>query len=57
MFFRQIAFILREIKEDELQKFYGRVFKLLHSKDQAGDTVDSLQRLHLILSATKYSRE
>ncbi|XP_057201913.1 AP-5 complex subunit zeta-1 isoform X2 [Triplophysa rosa] len=47
----------REIKEDELQKFYGRVFKLLHSKDQGGDTVDSLQRLHLILSATKYSRE
>ncbi|KAA0705476.1 AP-5 complex subunit zeta-1 [Triplophysa tibetana] len=47
----------REIKEDELQKFYGRVFKLLHSKDQGGDTVDSLQRLHLILFATKYSRE
>lgn len=47
----------REINEDDLQKFYGRVFKLLHTKDQGGDTVDSLQRLHLILSATKYTRE
>ncbi|XP_055047057.2 AP-5 complex subunit zeta-1 [Misgurnus anguillicaudatus] len=47
----------REIKEDELQKFYGRVFKQLHAKDLGGDTVDSLQRLRLILSATKYTRE
>ncbi|XP_065111480.2 AP-5 complex subunit zeta-1 isoform X2 [Paramisgurnus dabryanus] len=47
----------REIKEDELQKFYIRVFKQLHAKDLGGDTVDSLQRLRLILSATKYTRE
>ncbi|XP_059414664.1 AP-5 complex subunit zeta-1-like isoform X2 [Carassius carassius] len=47
----------REIKEEELQRFCGRIFKLLHSKDVSGDTVDSLQRLNLIVSATKYARE
>ncbi|XP_067238507.1 AP-5 complex subunit zeta-1 isoform X2 [Chanodichthys erythropterus] len=47
----------REIKEEELQRFCGRIFKLLHTKDVSGDTVDSLQRLQLIVSATKYARE
>uniref|UniRef100_A0A672K5A7 Adaptor related protein complex 5 subunit zeta 1 n=1 Tax=Sinocyclocheilus grahami TaxID=75366 RepID=A0A672K5A7_SINGR len=47
----------REIKEEELQRFRGRIFKLLHTKDISGDTVDSLQRLSLIVSATKYARE
>ncbi|XP_026113438.1 AP-5 complex subunit zeta-1-like isoform X2 [Carassius auratus] len=47
----------REIKEEELQRFCGRIFKLLHSKDVSGDTVDSLQRLNLIVSATKYATE
>ncbi|KAG1968523.1 AP-5 complex subunit zeta-1 isoform X2 [Pimephales promelas] len=47
----------REIKEEELQKFCGRIFKLLHTKDVSGETVDSLQRLHLIVSATKHARE
>ncbi|XP_056309937.1 AP-5 complex subunit zeta-1 isoform X2 [Danio aesculapii] len=47
----------REIKEEELQRFCGRVYKLLHSKDVIGEAVDSLQRLHLIVSATKYARE
>ncbi|KAK2916580.1 hypothetical protein QQF64_025122 [Cirrhinus molitorella] len=47
----------REIKEEELQRFCGRIFKLLHAKDVSGDTVDSLQRLNLIVSATKYARE
>uniref|UniRef100_A0A673KCW8 AP-5 complex subunit zeta-1-like n=1 Tax=Sinocyclocheilus rhinocerous TaxID=307959 RepID=A0A673KCW8_9TELE len=47
----------REIKEEELQRFCGRIFKLLHTKDISGDTVDSLQRLNLIVSATKYARE
>ncbi|XP_062868675.1 AP-5 complex subunit zeta-1 isoform X2 [Trichomycterus rosablanca] len=47
----------REIQEDELQKFYGRVSKLLHSSREAGGEVaDSLQRLHLIVSANKYAR-
>uniref|UniRef100_A0A673KIC4 AP-5 complex subunit zeta-1-like n=1 Tax=Sinocyclocheilus rhinocerous TaxID=307959 RepID=A0A673KIC4_9TELE len=45
----------REIKEEELQRFCGRIFKLLHTKDISGDTVDSLQRLNLIVSATKYA--
>ncbi|XDV12731.1 hypothetical protein PO909_001325 [Leuciscus waleckii] len=47
----------REIKEEELQRFCGRIFKLLHTKDVSGETVDSLQRLHLIVSATKHARE
>ncbi|XP_051988065.1 AP-5 complex subunit zeta-1-like isoform X3 [Xyrauchen texanus] len=47
----------REIKEEELQKFCGRIFKQLHTKELGGETVDSLQRLHLIVSATKYARE
>ncbi|XP_046690689.1 AP-5 complex subunit zeta-1 isoform X2 [Silurus meridionalis] len=47
----------REIQEEELQKFYVRVSKQLHSgKDPGGEVIDSLQRLHLIVSATKYAR-
>uniref|UniRef100_A0A8B9RFC0 Adaptor related protein complex 5 subunit zeta 1 n=1 Tax=Astyanax mexicanus TaxID=7994 RepID=A0A8B9RFC0_ASTMX len=47
----------REIQEDELQRFYGRVSKhLLQSPKEGGEVVDSLQRLHLIVSATKYVR-
>lgn len=48
--------IPREIQESELQKFYGRLLKLLQAKELGHETVDSLQRLHLILSATKYTR-
>ncbi|XP_066530479.1 AP-5 complex subunit zeta-1 isoform X2 [Hoplias malabaricus] len=48
----------REIQEEELQKFYGRISKHLPStKDVGGEVVDSLQRLHLIVSATKYTRK
>ncbi|XP_048846759.1 AP-5 complex subunit zeta-1 isoform X1 [Brienomyrus brachyistius] len=46
----------REINEEELVKFYGRISKLLLNKDYGNETVDSLQRLHLIVSATKYAR-
>nr|XP_057905218.1 AP-5 complex subunit zeta-1 isoform X1 [Doryrhamphus excisus] len=46
----------REIQESELQKFYSRLMKLLQGKDLGHETVDCLQRLHLILSATKYTR-
>ncbi|KAM3597308.1 uncharacterized protein V6R79_002871 [Siganus canaliculatus] len=46
----------REIQESELQKFYSRLIKLLHNKELGHEAVDSLQRLHLILSATKYTR-
>ncbi|XP_051571725.1 AP-5 complex subunit zeta-1-like isoform X2 [Myxocyprinus asiaticus] len=47
----------REIKEEDLQKFCGRIIKQLHPKELGGETVDSLQRLHLIVSANKYARE
>ncbi|KAK9535441.1 hypothetical protein VZT92_007822 [Zoarces viviparus] len=46
----------REIQESELQKFHSRLVKLLQGKDLGHEAVDSLQRLHLILSATKYTR-
>ncbi|XP_058509817.1 AP-5 complex subunit zeta-1 isoform X1 [Solea solea] len=46
----------REIQESELQKFYSRLLKLLQAKEFGHETIDSLQRLHLILSATKYTR-
>ncbi|XP_076608780.1 AP-5 complex subunit zeta-1 isoform X2 [Chaetodon auriga] len=46
----------REIQESELQKFYSRLVKLLQGKEHGHETFDSLQRLHLILSATKYTR-
>ncbi|XP_068605497.1 AP-5 complex subunit zeta-1 [Brachionichthys hirsutus] len=45
----------REIQESELQKFYSRLLKLLQGKELGHDTVDSLQRLHLILSANKFT--
>ncbi|XP_046894887.1 AP-5 complex subunit zeta-1 isoform X2 [Hypomesus transpacificus] len=46
----------REIQEGELEKFYCRISKLLQGKDHGHETIDSLQRLRLILSATKFSR-
>ncbi|KAF3846717.1 hypothetical protein F7725_003795, partial [Dissostichus mawsoni] len=46
----------REIQDSELQKFYSRLVKLLQGKELGHETVDSLQRLHLILSANKYIR-
>ncbi|XP_049416636.1 AP-5 complex subunit zeta-1 isoform X2 [Epinephelus fuscoguttatus] len=46
----------REIQDSELQKFYGRLVKLLQGKELGHEAVDSLQRLHLILSANKYIR-
>ncbi|XP_054463765.1 AP-5 complex subunit zeta-1 isoform X2 [Anoplopoma fimbria] len=46
----------RAIQEPELQKFHSRLVKLLQGKELGHEAVDSLQRLHLILSATKYTR-
>ncbi|XP_029014371.1 AP-5 complex subunit zeta-1 isoform X2 [Betta splendens] len=46
----------REIQEPELQKFYSRLVKLLQTKDLSHEAVDSLQRLHVILFATKFTR-
>uniref|UniRef100_A0A8D0CW30 Adaptor related protein complex 5 subunit zeta 1 n=1 Tax=Sander lucioperca TaxID=283035 RepID=A0A8D0CW30_SANLU len=51
-----LCVISREIQESELQKFYSRLVKLLQGKELGHETIDSLQRLHLILSATKYTR-
>ncbi|XP_077396307.1 AP-5 complex subunit zeta-1 isoform X2 [Festucalex cinctus] len=46
----------REIQESELQKFYSRLIKLLQGREHGHETIDSLERLRLILSATKYTR-
>uniref|UniRef100_A0A3Q2UAJ3 Adaptor related protein complex 5 subunit zeta 1 n=1 Tax=Fundulus heteroclitus TaxID=8078 RepID=A0A3Q2UAJ3_FUNHE len=46
----------REIQESELQKFYSRLVKLLQIKELGHETLDSLQKLHLILSTNKYAR-
>ncbi|XP_062387364.1 AP-5 complex subunit zeta-1 isoform X2 [Sardina pilchardus] len=47
----------REIQDEELQKFYGRISKLLNSnRDHGNETIDCLQRLNLIVSATKYAK-
>ncbi|KAL0608141.1 AP-5 complex subunit zeta-1 [Plecturocebus cupreus] len=46
----------REIQDEELKKFCSRISKLLQTEDLGPDTVDSLQRLFLIISATKYHR-
>ncbi|KAM4716735.1 AP-5 complex subunit zeta-1 isoform 2-T2 [Anableps anableps] len=46
----------REIQDSELQKFYNRLVKLLQVKELGHETLDSLQRLHLILCANKYAR-
>uniref|UniRef100_A0A2K5I1B4 AP-5 complex subunit zeta-1 n=1 Tax=Colobus angolensis palliatus TaxID=336983 RepID=A0A2K5I1B4_COLAP len=46
----------REIEDEELKKFCSRISKLLQAEDLGPDTLDSLQRLFLIISATKYNR-
>lgn len=47
----------REIQDEELQKFCSRVVKLLQKDEPGPDAVDALQRLFLIVSATKYKRK
>uniref|UniRef100_A0A5F5PI98 Adaptor related protein complex 5 subunit zeta 1 n=1 Tax=Equus caballus TaxID=9796 RepID=A0A5F5PI98_HORSE len=46
----------REIPDEELKKFCSRVSKLLQKEDVGPEAIDALQRLFLIVSATKYSR-
>uniref|UniRef100_A0AAZ3PX93 AP-5 complex subunit zeta-1 N-terminal TPR domain-containing protein n=1 Tax=Oncorhynchus tshawytscha TaxID=74940 RepID=A0AAZ3PX93_ONCTS len=48
--------VSREIGEEELQKFYCRITKQLMGKEHGHDVIDSLQRLHLIMASTKYTR-
>ncbi|XP_025867136.1 AP-5 complex subunit zeta-1 isoform X1 [Vulpes vulpes] len=47
----------RRIQDEELQKFCSRVVKLLQKEELGPDAVDALQRLFLIVSATKYKRK
>ncbi|KAM9102623.1 AP-5 complex subunit zeta-1 isoform X2 [Sarcophilus harrisii] len=47
----------REIQDEELKKFCSRITGLLQKEDLGNETTDCLQRLYLIVSATKYSRK
>uniref|UniRef100_A0A8B9QE08 Adaptor related protein complex 5 subunit zeta 1 n=1 Tax=Apteryx owenii TaxID=8824 RepID=A0A8B9QE08_APTOW len=45
-----------EIPEEELGRFVSRVAALLQGRDVGPEAVDCLQRLHLVVAATKYPR-
>lgn len=47
----------REIQDEELKKFISRITGFLQNRDFGSETVDCLQRLFLIVSATKYGRK
>ncbi|KAJ6659771.1 hypothetical protein lerEdw1_018487 [Lerista edwardsae] len=47
----------REIQDEELQKFISRITGFLQNRDLGNETTDCLQRLFLIVSATKYGRK
>ncbi|XP_007498495.2 AP-5 complex subunit zeta-1 isoform X2 [Monodelphis domestica] len=47
----------REIQDQELKKFCLRITGLLQKEDLGNETIDCLQRLFLIVSATKYYRK
>ncbi|XP_004691699.1 PREDICTED: AP-5 complex subunit zeta-1 isoform X2 [Condylura cristata] len=47
----------REIQDEELGKFCSRISKLLQKEDWRPEATDSLRRLFLIISATKYPRK
>uniref|UniRef100_A0A5F9C6X1 Adaptor related protein complex 5 subunit zeta 1 n=1 Tax=Oryctolagus cuniculus TaxID=9986 RepID=A0A5F9C6X1_RABIT len=46
----------REIEDGELRQFCSRLSQLLGAEDAGPEAVDGLQRLFLIVSATKYPR-
>ncbi|CAL8304761.1 unnamed protein product [Merluccius merluccius] len=46
----------RDIQDAELQRFFSRIVKLTQGRDFGHETIDSLQRLHLILSASRTTR-
>ncbi|XP_043567843.1 AP-5 complex subunit zeta-1 isoform X2 [Chiloscyllium plagiosum] len=46
----------REVQDEDLQKFCSRITTLLQNKEYNKETTDSLQKLFLIVSATKYGR-
>uniref|UniRef100_A0A4W3J1S6 Adaptor related protein complex 5 subunit zeta 1 n=1 Tax=Callorhinchus milii TaxID=7868 RepID=A0A4W3J1S6_CALMI len=47
----------REVQDEDLQKFCCRISTLLHNKEYNNETVDSLQKVFLIVSVTKYGRK
>uniref|UniRef100_K7FTE5 Adaptor related protein complex 5 subunit zeta 1 n=1 Tax=Pelodiscus sinensis TaxID=13735 RepID=K7FTE5_PELSI len=49
--------LTREIQDEELRKFSSRITSLLQNHDLGIETIDCLQRLFLIVSATKYDRK
>ncbi|NWQ60194.1 AP5Z1 protein, partial [Neopipo cinnamomea] len=46
----------REIHEDELRRFSGRVSALLQGPEPGAEAAEGLRRLHLTVAATKYPR-
>ncbi|NWS17128.1 AP5Z1 protein, partial [Pachyramphus minor] len=46
----------REIHEDELRRFAGRVSALLQGPEPGAEAAEGLRRLHLTVAATKYPR-
>ncbi|XP_038676077.1 AP-5 complex subunit zeta-1 [Scyliorhinus canicula] len=46
----------REVQDEDLQKFCSRISTILLNKEYNKEAVDSLQKLFLIVSVTKYSR-
>ncbi|XP_051877477.1 AP-5 complex subunit zeta-1 [Pristis pectinata] len=46
----------REVQDEDLQKFCARISTLLQNKEYNNEAIDSLQKLFLIVSTTKYSR-
>lgn len=46
----------RGIQAEELGRFCERIMKQLRNEDWGTETLDSLRRLFLIVSATKYAR-
>ncbi|XP_054851309.1 AP-5 complex subunit zeta-1 [Eublepharis macularius] len=47
----------RKIQDEELRKFTSRITGLFQNQDFGNETIDCLQRLFLIVSATKYGRK
>ncbi|NWI20981.1 AP5Z1 protein, partial [Crypturellus soui] len=47
---------LRDISPEELDRFVSHVAALLRSRNLGPEAVDCLQRLHLVVAATKYPR-
>lgn len=46
----------REVQEDELSRFAARVAAQLQGPEPGAEAVDCLQRLHLVLAASKSPR-